>query len=150
MFMKKLIRTTLCCLLLLCSTTALYAQQGLQIASIFQKYGNQKGATYVELSKTLSKEWDITHYKSLKLDKAAKALPDIYQCLEADKQNAKKIKEVITNGEIQSGYYQLPALKGDINRFILFRNGKKGDATLIYIEGEIDSDDLVTLMFSKE
>ena len=150
MFMKKLIRTTLCCLLLLCSTTALYAQQGLQIASIFQKYGNQKGATYVELSKTLSKEWDITHYKSLKLDKAAKALPDIYQCLEADKQNAKKIKEVITNGEIQSGYYQLPALKGYINRFILFRNGKKGDATLIYIEGEIDSDDLVTLMFSKE
>lgn len=149
MFMKKLIRTTLCCLLLLCST-ALYAQKGLQIASIFQKYGNQKGATFVELSKMLSKEWDINHYKSLKLSKAEKALPDIYQCLEADKQNAKKIKEVITDGVIQSGYYQLPPLKGNINRFILFRNGKKGDATLIYIEGEIDSDDLVTLMFSKE
>lgn len=150
MFMKKFIRTTLCCLLLLCSTVALYAQQGLQITSLFQKYSNQKGATYVELSKMLSKEWDITHYKSLKLDKAAKALPDIYQCLEADKQNAKKIKEVVTNGEIQSGYYQLPPLKGTINRFILFRIGKKEDATLIYIEGEIDSDDLVTLMFSKE
>lgn len=149
MFMKKLIRTTLCCLLLLCST-ALYAQKGLQIASIFQKYGNQKGATFVELSKMLSKEWDINHYKSLKLSKAEKALPDIYQCLEADKQNAKKIKEVITDRVIQSGYYQLPPLKGNINRFILFRNGKKGDATLIYIEGEIDSDDLVTLMFSKE
>lgn len=149
MFMKKLIRTTLCCLLLLCST-ALYAQQGLQIASIFQKYGNQKGATFVELSKMLSKEWDINHYKSLKLSKAEKALPEIYQCLESDKQNAKKIKEVITDGVIQSGYYQLPPLKGNINRFILFRNGQKGDATLIYIEGEIDSDDLVTLMFSKE
>lgn len=149
LIMKKLICTPLCCLLLLCSTS-LYAQQGLQIASIFQKYGNQKGATYVELSKMLSKEWDINHYKSLKLSKVEKALPDIYRCLEVDKQNAKKIKEVVANGAIQSGYYQLPPLKGNINRFILFRIGKKEDATLIYIEGEIDSDDLVTLMFSKE
>lgn len=149
MFMKKLIRTALCCLLLICST-GLYAQEGLQVASIFQKYGNQKGSTYVELSKMLSKEWDIDHYKSLKLSKAEKALPDIYRCLEADKEHAKKIKEVVNNGAIQSGYYQLPPLKGEVNRFILFRTGKKGDATLIYIEGEIDSDDLVTLMFSKE
>lgn len=136
--------------LLLLGSNNLYAQQELQITSIFQKFGNQKGATYVELSKTLSKEWEINHYKSLKLSKAEKALPDIYRSLEVDKQNAKKIKEVIINGEIQSGYYQLPPLKGNINRFILFRVGKKEDATLIYIEGEIDSDDLVTLMFSKE
>ncbi|MCD8182353.1 MAG: hypothetical protein LUE99_03870 [Bacteroides sp.] len=147
--MKRLIRIACCCLLLL-GSTGLYAQQGLQIASVFQKYGNQKGTTYMELSKTLFKEWDIDHYKSLKLTKAEKALPDIYRCLEADKQHAKKIKEVVSNGAIQSGYYQLPPLKGSINRFILFRTGKKGDATLIYIEGEIDSDDLVTLMFSKE
>ena len=149
MFMKKLIRIAFCCLLLLCST-GLYAQQGLQIASVFKKYGNQKGATYVELSKMLSKEWDINHYQSLKLAKVEKALPDIYRCLETDKQHAKKIKEVVSNGQIQSGYYQLPPLKGNINRFILFRIGKKGDATLIYIEGEIDSDDLVTLIFSKD
>ena len=149
MFMKKLIRITFYCLLLLCSG-GLYAQQGLQIASVFQKYGNQKGVTYVELSKMLSKEWDINHYKSLKLTKAEKALPDIYRCLEADKQHARKIKEVVSNGQIQSGYYQLPPIKDSINRFILFRTGKKGDATLIYIEGEIDSDDLVTLMFSKD
>lgn len=149
MFMKKIIRTALCCLLLAFST-GLYAQEGLQVASIFQKYGNQKGATYVELSKMLSKEWDIDLYKSLKLSKAEKALPDIYRCPEADKEHAKKIKEVVTNGEIQSGYYQLPPIKENVNRFILFRTGKKGDATLIYIEGDIDSDDLVTLMFSKE
>ena len=80
--MKKLIRTLLCCLLLVFSS-GMYAQKGLQIASVFQKYGNQKGATYVELSKMLSKNWDITHYQSLKLAKAEKALPDIYRCLEA-------------------------------------------------------------------
>lgn len=149
MIMKKLIRTLLCCLLLLC-TTGMYAQKGLQIASVFQKYGNQKGATYVELSKMLSKNWDITQYKSLKLTKADKALPDIYRCLEADREQAKKIKEVVTDGRIQSGYYQLPVLHDKVNRFILFRLGKKGGATLIYIEGEIDSDDLVTLIFSKD
>ena len=146
--MKRYIHTVLCCLFLLCSSS-MYAQQGLQIASIFQKYGNQKGATYVELSKTLSKAWDITHYQSLKLNKVEKALPEIYRCLDIDREKAKKIKEVVTNGQIQSGYYQLPPVKEYINRFILFRLGKKGDATLIYIEGEIDSDDLVTMMFSK-
>lgn len=147
--MKKLIRTLLCCLLLLFSA-GMYAQKGLQIASVFHKYGNQKGATYVELSQLLSKNWEITHYQSLKLSKAEKALPDIYRSLEADREQAKKIKEVVIDGRIQSGYYQLPALKDKVNRFILFRLGKKGDATLIYIEGEIDSDDLVTLIFSKE
>ena len=106
--------------------------------------------TYVELSKMLSKNWDITHYQSLKLTKAEKALPDIYRCLESDREHARKIKEVVTDGHIQSGYYQLPPVKDKINRFILFRLGKKGEATLIYIEGEIDSDDLVTLIFSKD
>ena len=56
--MKKFTHTLLCCLLLLFST-GMYAQKGLQIASVFQKYGNEKGATYVELSKMLSKNWDI-------------------------------------------------------------------------------------------
>ena len=55
--MKKFTHTLLCCLLLLFST-GMYAQKGLQIASVFQKYGNEKGATYVELSKMLSKNWD--------------------------------------------------------------------------------------------
>lgn len=147
--MRKFIRTLLCCLLLL-SGTGVYAQKGLQIATVFQKYGNAKGATYVELSKMLSKSWNITHYQSLKLAKAEKALPDIYRCLENDREQAKKIKEVVLDGYIQSGYYQLPPVKDKTNRFILFRLGKKGEATLIYIEGEIDSDDLVTLIFSKE
>ena len=69
---------------------------------------------------------------------------------ETDREHAKKIKEVVTDGQIQSGYYQLPPLQNKTNRFILFRLGKKGEATLIYIEGEIDSDDLVTLIFSKD
>jgi len=148
MIMKRLIRALPCCLLMF--SLGVHAQKGLQIATLFQQYGKQEGTTYVELSKMLSKNWDITHYKSLKLKKAEKALPDIYRCLEADRIHARKIKEVLTDGRIQSGYYQLPPLQGKTNRFILFRLGKKGEATLIYIEGEIDSDDLVTLIFSKD
>lgn len=41
-------------------------------------------------------------------------------------------------------------LKEDVNRFILFKTGKKGSATLIYIEGELDADDLVTMLFMKK
>ena len=110
----------------------------------------RKGPLMWNYRRCYPRHWDITHYQSLKLSKAEKALPDIYRCLEADREYARKIKEVVTDGRIQSGYYQLPPVKDQTNRFILFRLGKKGEATLIYIEGEIDSDDLVTLIFSKD
>lgn len=138
------------CLLWLFGGGGLYAQDGLQVNKLFRKYGSQRGVTYVELSKNLSREWDINCYKSLKITHAERALPDIYRCLEADKQQAHKIKEIVADGQIQSGYYQLPSLPDGINRFILFRKDKKNAATVIYIEGEIDSEDLVALMFSKE
>jgi len=77
-------------------------------------------------------------------------MPLILHCLEIDKKKAKKVKEVISGGEIQSGYYQLPQVKEDINRFILFKSGKNEAATLIYIEGELDADDLVTILFMKK
>lgn len=148
MITTKNLRTLICSLLLLLGSN-IYAQDGLQISSVFQKYANQKGTTYVEFSKMLSKEWDITLYRSLKLTKAEKALPYIYSCLETDSEHAKKIKEVVQDGQVLSGYYQLPPVQGNINRFILFKLGKKGDATLIYIEGEIDIEDLITLIFNK-
>ena len=46
--MNKIIRTTLIALLLTFAAHAA-AQQGLQIATVFQKYGKQKGVTMVEL-----------------------------------------------------------------------------------------------------
>lgn len=68
-----------------------------------------------------------------------KRCPPYYAGLEADKKKAKKVKEVVEGGQIQSGYYQLPQIKEDVNRFILFKTSKKGGATLIYIEGELGS-----------
>ena len=147
--MNKVIRTTWIVLLLTVASGMVRAQQGLQIASVFQKYGKQKGVTMVELSNEMLETYQMTLYKSLVFKDVEEALPDILNCLEADKRKARKVKEVV-GGQIQSGYYQLPQLKEDVNRFILFKTGKKGSATLIYIEGELDADDLVTMLFMKK
>ena len=148
--MNKVIRTTWIVLLLTVASGMVRAQQGLQIASVFQKYGKQKGVTMVELSNEMLETYQMTLYKSLVFKDVEEALPDILNCLEADKRKARKVKEVVAGGQIQSGYYQLPQLKEDDNRFILFKTGKKGSATLIYIEGELDADDLVTMLFMKK
>lgn len=147
--MNKIVRTALFILVLLSATRAT-AQQGLQIATVFEKYGKQKGVTMVELSKEMLDAYQMNLYRSLVFKDATDALPTILRCLEADKKKAKKVKEVVTGGQIKSGYYQLPQLKEDINRFILFKTGKKDSATLIYIEGELDADDLVTMLFMKK
>ena len=148
--MNKVIRTTWIILLLTVASGMARAQQGLQIASVFQKYGKQKGVTMVELSNEMLETYQMTLYKSLVFKDVEDALPTILNCLDADKKKAKKVKEVVAGGQIQSGYYQLPQLKEDVNRFILFKIGKKGSATLIYIEGELDADDLVTMLFMKK
>ena len=148
--MNKVIRTTWIILLLTVASGMARAQQGLQIASVFQKYGKQKGVTMVELSNEMLETYQMTLYKSLVFKDVEEALPTILNCLDADKKKAKKVKEVVAGGQIQSGYYQLPQLKEDVNRFILFEIGKKGSATLIYIEGELDADDLVTMLFMKK
>lgn len=148
--MNKVIRTTWIILLLTVASGMARAQQGLQIASVFQKYGKQKGVTMVELSNEMLETYQMTLYKSLVFKDVEEAVPTILNCLDADKKKAKKVKEVVAGGQIQSGYYQLPQLKEDVNRFILFKTGKKGSATLIYIEGELDADDLVTMLFMKK
>ena len=148
--MNKVIRTTWIILLLTVASGMARAQQGLQIASVFQKYGKQKGVTMVELSNEMLETYQMTLYKSLVFKDVEEALPTILNCLDADKKKAKKVKEVVAGRQIQSGYYQLPQLKEDVNRFILFKTGKKGSATLIYIEGELDADDLVTMLFMKK
>ena len=148
--MNKVIRTTWIILLLTVASGMARAQQGLQIASVFQKYGKQKGVTMVELSNEMLETYQMTLYKSLVFKDVEEALPTILNCLDADKKKAMKVKEVVAGGQIQSGYYQLPQLKEDVNRFTLFKTGKKGSATLIYIEGELDADDLVTMLFMKK
>ena len=96
--MNKFIRTALFVLLLSFAANAA-AQQGLQIATVFQKYGKQKGVTMVELSKEVLDAYQMNLYKSLVFKDAGDALPTILRCLEADKKKAKKVKEVVSGGK---------------------------------------------------
>ena len=148
--MNKIIRTTLIALLLTFAAHAA-AQQGLQIATVFQKYGKQKGVTMVELSNEMLETYQMTLYKSLVFKDASDALPTILRCLEADKKKAKKVKEVVSKRANQVRLLPASQLKEDVNRFNpLTKPERKITATLIYIEGELDADDLITMLFMKK
>ena len=65
----------------------------------------------------------------------------------------KKLQEIVEDGKLLTAYYQLPQLKKNnqtLNRFILFKVGKKNSATFIYIEGNLNSDELVALLFQRK
>lgn len=123
-------------------------QKDLRIQEVFNRYGKKKNVTMVELSNEMLETYGMTHYKSITIKNDPTALEFIRKCLEADQQGARKIKEVTDDGGIISAYYQLPGKEKDVNRFVLFKVNQKGIITLVYIEGELDSEDLITLLFT--
>lgn len=139
-------------LLCLCPAAAgaAEAQKDLKIQDVFLRYGKKKNVTMVELSNEMLETYGMTRYKSITIKNDSDALRFTRQCLEADQKGARKIKEVTDDGGVVSAYYQLPGLEEDINRFVLFKVNQKGVITLVYIEGDLDSDDLITLLFTKK
>jgi hypothetical protein len=139
------------CLLLF--AVGMQAQEGLSIGNVFHQYAKRHGSTMVQLSADVLKMYDMTLYKSLSFKPASGSygLQWVSACIDQDKRKAKKIKETLLDGQLQSGYYQLPQVQRGINRFILFKatsNWKK--ATLIYIEGTLSSAELVEMLFNKK
>lgn len=137
-------------LLLVISIVTATAQENLKINTVFEKYGKQKGATMVVLSGKALHNYRLDKYRSITIHYNRTTLDDIQQCLENDKKQARQIKEVISNGIITSGYYQLPEQKNNTNRYILFKIGDDGTATLIYMEGGKDSEELINRLFIKQ
>lgn len=132
------------------ATDAAVQQKDLRIQDVFQRYGRKKNVTMVELSNEMLETYGMTRYKSITIKNDPDALIFTRQCLEADQKGARKIKEVTDDGGVISAYYQLPVKDADINRFVLFKVNKKGVITLVYIEGDLDSDDLITILFTKK
>ncbi|MDR2534259.1 MAG: DUF6108 family protein [Tannerellaceae bacterium] len=128
---------------------AVEQQKDLSIREVFSRYGKQKNVTMVELSNEMLNTYNLAHYKSIVIKDHPEALEYVRQRLKNDQQGARTIKEVTSNGHVVSAYYQLPGAGENTNRFILFKVGRKGEITLVYVEGEIDSEDLVTILFSK-
>lgn len=126
------------------------AQKDLKIQEVFRRYGKKKNVTMVELSNEMLETYGMTRYKSITIKNDPDVLAFTRRCLEADQKGARKIKEVTDDGGVVSAYYQLPGVEEDINRFVLFKVNRKGIITLVYIEGDLDSDDLITLLFTKK
>ncbi len=138
--------------ILMLASSAMFAQESLRINSIFEKYGKQKGAVMVVLSgksKEL-KNYGLNKYRSLTINYDKAIFNDIQQSLETDKRDASKIKEVVANGVISSGYYQLRDDDERLIRYILFKVDANHRATLIYMEGGTDSERLVDKLFIRQ
>ena len=151
----KHIRCALWLLMVLCLVLPeeLYAaetQRDLKIRDVFTRYGKKKNVTMVELSKEMLETYGMTLYKSIVIKNDPEALRFTRQCLKADQNGARKIKEITDDGGVVSAYYQMPGKEKDINRFVLFKVNAKQVITLVYIEGELDSDDLITLLFTRK
>jgi predicted transcriptional regulator len=135
------------CLLFPAAASAEEMQTGLKIQEVFERYGKKRNVTMVELSNEMLETYAMTHYRSITIKDDPGALAFIRRCLETDQQGARKIKEVVDAGGVVSAYYQLPGSSG-LNRFILFKVNRSRVITLVYIEGYLDSEDLITILFA--
>lgn len=147
---KRVPRLLLLTLMFLLTGITLQAQENLKINQIFEKYGKKKGSTMVVLSGKALHSYRLDTFKSITIEFDQPTLDEIQQCLEIDKKQARQIKEVINNGIITSGYYQLPEEKSNTNRYILFKIADNSAATLIYMEGGRDSEELINRLFIKQ
>lgn len=101
-------------------TLSAQAQEGLNVEKTFQRYGHAKGCKMVEMRKTSLKSYQMKVYKGLIYKVFASSTINEY--LKADRKAAKKIREVVDNGKMTSGYYMMPQQEKGINRYILFSN----------------------------
>ncbi len=126
------------------------AQSDLEIDKVFEQYGRQKGSVLVEMSREMLEGYDFTYYKSIVTTDNKEAADLARRCLEIDQKDAKKVKRVVSNGVLSSIYLQLPK-KGEYFRLVLFNETTKPERkmTLIYIESEKDSEEILKIILKR-
>lgn len=122
------------------------AQNGLHINDVFSKYGHSKGCTMVEMNDIDIKGHRIDVFKTLTYNRYAEEIGDF---VEADRKQAKKIREVIHDGKVQSGCLMMPPTRKGHNRFIIFTNPINETGAIIYIEGKVTVDDVMKICYKK-
>lgn len=130
----------------LCLAMPAVAQEGLNVDKVFQRYGNAKGCKMVVMRNAELRGYSLRVYKSLVYRKLHSA---IQPYLAADKKKARRVREVMEEGRLVSGYYMMPPLAGGMNRYILFSNVGGSKGTVIYIEGKLSPEDIMKLCYSK-
>ncbi len=146
LYMKTVFKARLVLALLLSAFTLMpaMAQEGLGVDNVFKRFGHAKGCKMVEMHDAVLKGYRLKVYKSLTYKKIGSSVEPY---LKSDRKRAKKIREVVENGRIVSGYYQMPPLGQGINRYILFSKAGFNRGAVIYIEGKLSPDDIIKLCY---
>lgn len=152
-------------LLLLCFSLVSFAAQGpvtvpqkYATERLFKKYARNKRAVLINLEKTyLDKKGNVflnIHRVNRVITLTLKhpsmeMVRDVEDVINNDKKNSKEIQEVYAEGYLISAYYLIG--QQDKNRiYLLYRYDLERNAiTLIYLEGEIDSQELLNIIMSK-
>jgi len=142
---NKTIRTflTICLLMVLIPASA---QSDLQISVAFERFGKAKNCKMVVLNDATLRGYKLKVYKSLTYKKIGASIAPY---IDADRKKARKIREIVDNGKVTSGYYILPPLPSGLNRYILFSNGPNDSGAVIYIEGTLGPDDIMNVCYKK-
>ncbi len=141
------VRTVLIAVMTLFVTLPSHAQEGLAVNSIFQQYGHSKGCKMVVMQNIKLRGYRLAVYKSLTYNN--KYAASINNILKTDRRTAKKIREVVDNGRIASGYYMMAPLQSGNNRYILFSNTDHNKGAVIYIEGDLSPEDIMSICYTK-
>lgn len=123
-----------------------HAQGDLQIGIAFERFGRARYCKMVVLNDAVLRGYRLKVYKSLTYKKIGASIAPY---LNADRKKAKKIREIVESGKVESGYYMLQPLPSGMNRYILFSNGPNESGAIIYIEGALGPDDIMKLCYSK-
>lgn len=134
-------------ILLLASALSARAQDGLAVAKVFQLYGHSKGCKMVVMQNTKLRGYRLATYKSLTYSSTFAAGIEPY--LKTDRKAARKIREVVDNGTIVSGYYMMPPLPSGANRYVLFSRTDHSKGAVIYIEGNLSPEDIMSICYIK-
>jgi hypothetical protein len=129
----------------------LHAQQDLQIGKVFDQYGKKKGVVMVQLTKEMLQTYDFSFFKSIVIKNDSTAINFTRKCIAIDQEGAKKVKQLVQNGETTSIVLQL-APRGGENRLILYNESldEKKEMTLIYIESKMDVEKIMTMILKKK
>lgn len=122
------------------------AQDGLSVAQVFSQFGHSKGCKMVEMHDAMLRGYRLHVYKSLTYKRLGASVD---QLLRADQKRARKIREVVDNGRVSSGYYQMEPTPAGMNRFILYSRQPGQSGTVVYIEGRLSADDIMQLCYAK-
>lgn len=122
------------------------AQDGLGVEKVFATYGKGKGCKMVEMHDATLRGHRLAVYKSLTYKNNGESIRTM---LQSDRKRAKKIREVVEDGHVVSGYYMMPPLKEGVNRFILFAQPTAAKGVVIYIEGRLSPDEVMQLCYFK-